>query len=251
METQPELTDDDVLDENSRLKQRIAELDDLVRRLRAQRIQPLPPAEASSVAPTEAELAKVLLETGCVRFGRFTLKSGLVSPIYLDLRRLSSFPDALCTVALAYLPLLEPLPFDHLAAVPYTALPIGTAMALATGRSLLYARREVKDHGTKASVEGVFQPDETAVVIDDVATTGLSTTETIDKLKAAGLNVRDVVVLIDREQGAAKALATAGYRLHTVITLRKLLALWRVAGAVNDQQLDDTFSTLDPESSRV
>jgi uridine monophosphate synthetase len=251
MGSRPEHTDDNLRDENARLKQRLAELDNLIRRLRAQRLQPLPPAEASSVAPTDGELAKVLLETGCARFGRFTLKSGLMSPIYLDLRRLSSFPDALRTVALAYLPLLEPLPFDHLAAVPYTALPIGTALALAAGRSLVYARREVKDHGTKASVEGVFQPGETAVVIDDVATTGLSTTETIDRLKAVGLNVRDVVVLIDREQGAAKALAAAGYRLHAAIALRKLLALWRAAGAVSDQQLDDILSTLDPERSRV
>jgi uridine monophosphate synthetase len=248
---EPEPETSDLLAENARLRQRLAELDGVVRRLRAQRIQRLTPDEASSSAPGRSELAGVLLETGCVRFGRFTLKSGLVSPIYLDLRRLSSFPDALRTVALAYLPLLEPLAFDHLAAVPYTALPIGTALALATGRSLIYARREAKDHGTKASVEGVFRPGETAVVVDDVATTGLSTTETIDRLRSAGLNVRDVVVLIDRGQGAARALGAGGCRLHAVTTLRDLLAHWRAAGAVDDPQLAEILSTLDPASDRV
>jgi uridine monophosphate synthetase len=184
-------------------------------------------------------LAAALLSSGCVKFGQFALKSGLQSPIYLDLRRLVSFPDVLRTVARAYAALLVNLEFDRLAGIPYAALPIATAIGLEMGRPVIYPRREAKDYGTRAVVEGEFQPGETAVVIDDLVTTGESKFESIEKLAAAGLTVRDIVVLIDREQGAAESLARAGYRLHTVATLSQLLGVWKSVGAVTEAQADE------------
>jgi uridine monophosphate synthetase len=197
---------------------------------------------ASSTPPSEAELAAALLQAGCVKFGAFTLKSGRVSPIYLDLRRLASFPRTLQAVAAAYAPLFAPLLFDHLAAVPYAGLPIGTALSLTLGVSMIYPRREVKDHGTKVAVEGVFEAGQTAVLVDDVATSGASTLDGLEKLRAVGLQVRDVVVLINREQGAEAALAAAGCRLHAVTTLRALLAHWQAAGAVTAEQVTQILS---------
>ena len=76
-------------------------------------------------------------------------------------------------------------------------------------------------------------------MIDDIATTGLSTTEAIERLQAVGLRVLDVVVLVDREQGATEALARRGYQLHAVTTLRNLLIHWHAAGAVSAEQLAD------------
>lgn len=188
-------------------------------------------------AETEVdELAGTLVQAGCVGFGQFTLKSGGTSPIYLDLRRLASSPAALARVADAYARVLAGLRFDRLAGIPYAALPIATAIALRTGRPLIYPRREMKDYGTRAQVEGGFQPGETAVVIDDLATTGESKIETIRKLESAGLRVQDVVVLIDREQGAGESLQAAGYRLHAVATLRPLVAAWQRLGAASAEQ---------------
>ena len=69
----------------------------------------------------------------------------------------------------------------------------------------------------------MFQPGDVAVVIDDLATTGESKFEAIDKLRAAGLTVKDIVVVIDREQGARQTLAAAGYRFHALVTLTELL----------------------------
>jgi len=193
------------------------------------------------------EIAAALLESGCVRFGEFTLKSGRRSPIYVDMRRLASHPQALREVTSAFMPLLRSLEFERLAAIPYAALPIGTAIALAGDWPLIYPRREVKRYGTGALIEGIFQPGDTAVVVDDLVTTGQSKLEVIEKLETAGLKVRDIVVLIDREQGASEVMAAAGYRLHAVITLRQLLVHWRALGALTADQVETITAYLESE----
>lgn len=190
------------------------------------------------------EVASAVFGAGCVRFGQFTLKSGEQAPIYLDLRRLASDPRALSVVGDAFLPVLRGLEFELLAAIPYGGLPIGTAVALAGGWPLIYPRQEVKAHGTRSAVEGAYQSGETAVVIDDVVTTGGSKFEAIQKLEAAGLKVRDVVVLVDREQGATETMSKAGYRLHSVATLRSLLADWRASRAVTEEQYQEVMAYL-------
>lgn len=190
-----------------------------------------------SVPPPLRSLADELLRSGCVRFGQFTLKSGLRSPIYLDLRRLIAHPRLLAQVAQAYLPLLQPLSFDRLAALPYAAIPIVTAISLAGGYPFIYPRKEVKAYGTRAEIEGEYLPGERVVVVDDLATTGESKFEAIQKLTAAGLVVNDVVVLIDRQSGARASLAQAGLRLHAVLTLSQLLDYWEENGQVESELL--------------
>lgn len=203
------------------------------------------PAKASQPKINlKAQLAAGLLEAGCIKFGTFTLKSGITSPIYLDLRRLISHPPILKLAARAYAEVLGKLQFDRLAGLPYAALPIGTAVSLEMNRPLIYPRREVKEYGTKAAIEGDYAAGETIAVLDDLATTGGTKIEAIEKLEAAGLKVRDVVVLIDREQGAKEMLAEAGYAMHAVVTLRELLELWRESGAVTAAQYDEVLAFL-------
>jgi uridine monophosphate synthetase len=168
------------------------------------------------------QLAGSLFKAGCVKYGEFTLKSGLQSPIYIDLRLLASFPQLLFEVARAYSLILESLTFDRLAPIPYAALPIGTAISLQGNWPMVYPRKETKEYGTRATIEGEFHPGERAAVIDDLTTTGSSKFEAIEKLIAAGLEVQDIVVLIDRQSGAVEALKTAGFRLHSIFTLRRL-----------------------------
>jgi uridine monophosphate synthetase len=200
--------------------------------------------EESAAATALSVLARDLIDTQCVRFGQFTLKSGAISPIYLDLRRLVTYPAVLQRVAQAYAHVLRGLRFDRLAGIPYAALPIATAISLEAGWPLIYPRREAKEYGTRATIEGEFKPGETAAVIDDLVTTGDSKIETIQKLEAAGLRARDIVVLIDRGQGAAAILAASGYALHSVVTLPALLDEWLRTGAISAAQRSDALAFL-------
>ncbi len=182
--------------------------------------------------PQLPALADGLLEAGCIKFGEFTLKSGLISPIYIDLRQVISYPALLKQIGNAYLPLIHSLRFDRLAGLPYAAIPIATAVSLAGNYPMIYPRKEIKTYGTKAEIEGEFHPGETALIIDDLATTGGSKFEAIEKLTGAGLLVSDVVVLVDRQSGAREALEQAGYRLHAVLTISAMLDHWETTGKV-------------------
>lgn len=184
-----------------------------------------------------ASLADDLLSTGCVRFGQFTLKSGDTTPIYIDLRQLISYPHLLAEVSAAYLPLLRRLNFDRIAALPYAALPIGTTLSLQSGWPVVFPRKEARSYGTHTEIEGKFNTGETVVVINDIAGSGMSKFDSIMKLVNGGLVVQDVVVLIDRELGAAEALAEQGIRLHSVLTLSTLLDYWEVTGRVSQEHL--------------
>jgi uridine monophosphate synthetase len=198
------------------------------------------PAESRSadIAYPGAALADALLAAGCVRFGEFTLKSGLKSPIYIDLRRLITYPQLLERIGAAYQAVLKDLVFDRIAAVPYAAIPIATAISLQGNHPMIYPRKETKTYGTRADIEGEYRAGETAVLIDDLATTGGSKFEAIEKLNGAGLKVKDVVVLIDRQSGARESLADAGYNLHAVLTITQMLDHWENTGRVGRDQIE-------------
>jgi orotate phosphoribosyltransferase len=189
-----------------------------------------------------ATLAQTLYEIDAIRFGHFQLHSGRTSRIYLDLRLLSSHPDALRLVAAAYRPILESLTFDLLVATPLAALPIGTAICMDMEVPLIYPRKQIKGYGTGKAIEGTWREGQKAVVIDDLVTSGDSILQTIETLKAAGLTVTDAVVLIDREQGGVAALRERGYTLQPVAKISRLLAelvdLGHITAALRSEILD-------------
>ena len=180
-----------------------------------------------------ADMALHLFDADCVRFGEFTLASGKTSPIYIDLRRIISYPELFERVVDAYAELAQHLSFDRLAAVPYGALPVAAGLAMKLKRPLVYPRKEAKGYGTGQAIEGAFEPGQVALAIEDVVTSGGSLLQAIRTMEGSGLRVRDVVVLLDREQGGRDRLVDDGRELHAVLTLSELLDTLHEAGRID------------------
>lgn len=167
-------------------------------------------------------LITALFQIGAVQFGEFKLKSGLTSPIYINLRKIISYPNILRMVAEAMREATIDCQYDLICGVPYTALPIATCLSLEHNIPMIMRRKEKKDYGTKQLIEGVFTPGQRCLIIEDVITTGGSIMETAKDLEADGIKVIDVVALIDREEGGRENLEK-NYRVHTILTLSEIL----------------------------
>ena len=127
---------------------------------------------------------------------------------------------------------------DGMAIATTTPTTIATAISLICVFPLVYPRKETKAYGTQAEIEGIFSAGEQVVLIDDLATTGGSKFEAIEKLHTVGLTVKDVVVLIDRQSGAVEDLASAGFRLHAIFNLTQLLDYWKTAELITEGQVE-------------
>ncbi len=181
-----------------------------------------------------------LFKIGGLKFGSFTLKSGIESPIYIDLRILVSHPTVMKSVAKEYAKLLENLAYDRIAGVAYAALPIASAISLELEQPWMYARKELKGYGTNKQIGGEFHAGETIVVADDMVTDGESKLEAIKLFEAAGCTVKDVVILLDRDQGGKERLAEKGYVLHSVMTLTDALAHLRDIEYITAEEFETT-----------
>ncbi|MCX7955503.1 MAG: orotate phosphoribosyltransferase [Patescibacteria group bacterium] len=185
-----------------------------------------------------------LFDIGAIKFGSFKLKSGIISPVYIDLRILVSYPKNLKKIAKCYLEILEKLTFDRMVAVPYTAIPITASISFYNNKPWIYTRKEIKDYGTKKAFEGEFKKGEKAVLIDDMITTGASKIESLMPLVNQGLRVEDIVVLFDREQGGKEFLKNKGFRLYSLFTLRQWLDFLFKKRKINEKIYKESINFL-------
>ncbi|XP_033127257.1 uridine 5'-monophosphate synthase-like [Anneissia japonica] len=181
-----------------------------------------------------------LFEINALKFGKFTLKSGIESPVYFDLRVIVSYPEIMQKVSeLLWHSVGADIEFNHLCGVPYTALPLATCMAVKYNKPMLIRRKEAKDYGTKKMIEGIFGKGDKCLIVEDVVTSGTSVMETAESLNQVGLNVTDAVVLLNREQGGKNMLASNGIRLHSVLTLSQVSRILEEEGKLSTEVVEE------------
>lgn len=188
------------------------------------------------------EFATFLHQNGALKFGDYTLSSGKNSSYYVDLRLVSSFPHQFRKMVKKLQDLIsEEIGFDNfdcLASVPTGGLVIASALAMETVKPLIYVRTKPKEHGTTKSIEGVIRKGMKVLMIDDVATTGHSVIDSIKQLRDAGIVVNDVCVILNRLEGAEKALKLEGIKMHQLTDIMQITKSLHEANLVNNQILE-------------
>ena len=172
------------------------------------------------------EFATFLYKNDVIKFGNFTLASGKDSSYYIDLRLVPSFPHQfrkmiknLQNLIIEKIGLDD---FDSLASVPTGGLVVTSALAIETVKPLIYVRNKPKEHGTTKSIEGKISAGMKVVMVDDVMTTGTSVLNGIKQLKESDLSISHVFVVVNRLEGADKALNDMGVQIHQLTDILEI-----------------------------
>jgi len=169
--------------------------------------------DRTSVAERISEVA--------VLHGTFTLRSGRTSTYYIDKYRFSTQPDILQALGSLF---AERIPADTtlLAGAELGGIPLVTAASMASKLPCLFIRNARKDYGTETIHEGVVSEDDHVVILEDVATTGGQVLEAARDIEASGAAVTRIIAVVDREEGARKAVEDAGYAFDALFTVSDL-----------------------------
>lgn len=202
-------------------------------------------------------LAEELWKLDAIDFGDFTLgRTAVHSPIYINVRRLISSPKALARCARIIREELEALmsmrnphvqPFTLVAGVPFGGLHVSTAFSLNVSTPMIYIH---PPGSSKANlIEGAYVRGQTCLIIDDLITGGGSILQTAATLTEAGLNVRDAVTLIDRQEGGRAALKQAGINLVSVLTLEQIANYLMSAGHIAEDSYRRTMAYIESRAA--
>jgi orotate phosphoribosyltransferase len=169
----------------------------------------------------DGTLADALIETGAVRFGEFQLAAGGSSSYYVDKYRFETAPATLQLIAAAF---AEDLTADRIAGVALGGVPLAVATSLHTQLPYVIARKRAKAYGTAKQVEGELHAGDAVVLLEDIATTGMSAVDAVSSIREAGGHVEEVRVVVDREEGATAALEEVDVPMRALCTASDLLA---------------------------
>ncbi|MBI2873449.1 MAG: orotate phosphoribosyltransferase [Firmicutes bacterium] len=200
----------------------------------------------SSIEPVAEKIARILIEieaVGCNPEKPFTLTSGRSSPVYVDCRRLISFPeqraeamDVLCEVVESRigLPRVEVVAGGETAGIPYAAF-----VAARLGLPMVYVRKQAKGFGRGKQVEGYLEPGRRVLLVEDLVFDGGSKLVFCRGIREAGGEVSHVLTLFEYGAGggAAENLAKEGITLHAACRWEAVILVARATGYFNKEQI--------------
>lgn len=191
-----------------------------------------------------------LFEKDIIKFGNFRLKSGIMSPFYFDLRPIISYPEILAELADVYIGKMQTLKFDRIAGIPFTGIPIATAISIRGTYPMVHCRAQQKKYGTQRSVEGVFNEGDSVLLIDDTITDGASKLESIDLFKHNHFIINDVLIFLDRKQGGSETLKKHCISLHSMCDIFQMLDILKHRGKIDSKIYNQTLIFFKNSASR-
>lgn len=187
------------------------------------------------------EMAKILTNIDALQFGLFKLSSGKVSPYYVDLRIVPSFPDAfrdICEFYVQYITKqIGPKNFDRITGIPVAGIPFASQIAYILKKPLLYVRKDAKLHGRERRVDGILVSGDRVLLIDDLVTTGITLKKAAQAVRAEGGVATDAVTFLDRQEGGKELLEKEGIKLHSLLEISEIAQILYEMGTIEEESL--------------
>ena len=192
------------------------------------------------------KVATALYSSGCLKFGRFKIKSGAISPYYIDLARLLSSPKQLCFIADLAAEQVRQIMIsdriDKLASIELKGALIVPSIACKVNLPCTVVRKEEKAYGILGRIVGAdIAKGDNILFFDDVISEGLSKVEGIKPLQSLGGNVKHLLVVVNREQGGKENLEKLGFRVHALAKISDIVHSLYLNKHISKKQADEVL----------
>jgi len=188
-------------------------------------------------------VADALYLSGCLKFGAFKIKSGATSPYYIDLARVLSVPQHLCTLAEASSEKIRQImvtdKIDKLASIELKGALIVPSIACNLNLPCVIVRKEEKAYGVTGRIAGSdVNKGDNILFFDDVISEGISKVEGIKPLLELGATVKHLLVVVNREHGGKEKLEKLGYHIHALAKISDIVDSLFIGNHISKAQKD-------------
>jgi uridine monophosphate synthetase len=177
---------------------------------------------------TTDKIANALYQSGCLKFGNFKIKSGVMSPYYIDLARLLSTPEAFCTIVEVAVQKVKQITsteqIDKIASIELKGALIAPSIAIKLNLPCIIVRKEAKAYGVTGRIAGAeVNKGNKILFFDDVVSEGISKVEGIKPLQDLGAKVNHLLVVVNREHGGKEKLEKLGFKVHSMAKISEIV----------------------------